>query len=634
MADGGDDGNGRGGNGAGERFIVEAPEVFDGAAAAGENDEVGPGIFSEPGEAGGELFSAARALHEGGIDADVQPGAAAREDVEHVLNDGAGGRRDDADVAGKTGEGALAGRLEEALGGKALFEFFKGLLERAGAEGLGGLDEELIGAAGLIDVDRTTGLDEEAVAQRDAEEAGALAIHDAGQDGVFFFEVEVEVAARGGLKAGDFAGDGEVGEVFAQGAADATGELTDGEFFGLPGLPVEAGLFHSHDLSGRYDRRSSMTTTTRQVPLLDLVAQHATIREEVMAELIPLIDSQRFIMGPAVGELECAVAGYTQSRYAIGCASGSDALLLAWMALELGPGDKVVTTPYSFFATAGSLARIGIEPVFVDSDPVTYNLDPNQVEDVMRRERNVWAIQPVHLFGGAADMDPLLEIAQRHGAVVVEDAAQAIGAEYKGRRVGAIGAMGCFSFYPGKNLGGYGDSGMVTTNDTELADVLGRARLHGGRTKYVHDFVGINSRIDTLQAAVLKVKMRHLDAWTEARQRNAARYTQLFGEMQTPVGLPVVTEYQTRHVFNQYTIRCERRDELKAYLSAQGIGTEIYYPLPLHRQECFAELSYEKGDLPESEKLAGEALSLPVYPELQDEDLVYVASQVTAFYAK
>lgn len=377
-----------------------------------------------------------------------------------------------------------------------------------------------------------------------------------------------------------------------------------------------------------------MTTTTRQVPLLDLVAQHATIREEILAELIPLIDSQRFIMGPAVGELECAVAGYTQSRYAIGCASGSDALLLAWMALELGPGDKVVTTPYSFFATAGSLARIGIEPVFVDIDPVTYNLDPNQVEDVMRRERNVWAIQPVHLFGGAADMDPLLEIAQRHGAVVVEDAAQAIGAEYKGRRVGAIGAMGCFSFYPGKNLGGYGDSGMVTTNDAELADVLGRARLHGGRTKYMHDFVGINSRIDTLQAAVLKVKMRHLDRWTEARQRNTARYTQLFEEMQTPVGLPVVTEYQTRHVFNQYTIRCERRDELKAYLAAQGIGTEIYYPLPLHRQECFAELSYEEGDLPESEKLAGEALSLPVYPELKDEDLVYVASQVTAFYAK
>ncbi|MBZ2186477.1 MAG: DegT/DnrJ/EryC1/StrS family aminotransferase [Bryobacter sp.] len=377
-----------------------------------------------------------------------------------------------------------------------------------------------------------------------------------------------------------------------------------------------------------------MTTTTRQVPLLDLVAQHATIREQVLAEVLPLIDSQRFIMGPAVGELECKVAGYTQSRYAIGCASGSDALLLAWMALELGPGDKVITTPYSFFATAGSLARIGIEPVFVDIDPLTMNLDPNQVEDALRRHRNVWAIQPVHLFGGAADMDPLLEIASRHGAVVVEDAAQAIGAEYKGRRCGAIGAMGCFSFYPGKNLGGWGDSGMVTTNDAALAGVLAKARLHGGRTKYIHEFVGVNSRIDTLQAAVLKVKMQFLDAWTEARQRNAARYTSLFREMNTPVGLPAIAPYQTRHVFNQYTIRCPRRDELKSHLAAQGIGTEIYYPLPLHLQECFADLGYQKGHLPESERLAEEALSLPVYPELTGEDLVYVASHVNAFYAK
>ncbi|MBM3759332.1 MAG: DegT/DnrJ/EryC1/StrS family aminotransferase [Acidobacteria bacterium] len=375
-----------------------------------------------------------------------------------------------------------------------------------------------------------------------------------------------------------------------------------------------------------------MSSSKRQVPLLDLVAQHATIREEVLAELIPLIDSQRFIMGPAVGEMECKIAGYTQSKYAIGCASGSDALLLAWMALELGPGDKVITTPYSFFATAGSLARIGVEPVFVDVEPDTFNLDPNQVEDAFRKHKNVWAVQPVHLYGGAANMGPLLEVAQRNGAVVVEDAAQAIGAEYEGRRVGAIGAIGCFSFYPGKNLGAYGDAGVVTTNDPELADLLAKLRIHGGHNKYFHDLVGINSRIDTLQAAVLKIKMRHLDKWTELRQANAARYLKLLEGV--PVLLPSVAPYQTRHVFNQFTIRCARRDELKVYLAEHGIGTEIYYPLPLHLQNCFSELGYQKGDLPVSEQIATEALSLPVHPELSEDDQVYVAETIRAFYAK
>jgi dTDP-4-amino-4,6-dideoxygalactose transaminase len=375
-----------------------------------------------------------------------------------------------------------------------------------------------------------------------------------------------------------------------------------------------------------------MKTAERHVPLLDLAAQHTPIREEILAELIPLIDSQRFIMGPAVGELECAIAGYTQSRFAVSCASGSDALLLAWMALELGPGDKVITTPFSFFATAGSLARIGVEPVFVDIDPQTFNLDPNQVEDAFRRHRNVWAIQPVHLFGGCADMDPLIEIAQRHGAVVVEDAAQAIGAEYKGRRCGAIGAMGCFSFYPGKNLGAYGDGGIITTNDPELAALLAKLRLHGGRDRYYHELVGINSRLDTLQAAVLKVKLRHLDAWTEARQRNAARYTAWFNERQTPVTPPLIAPYQTRHVFNQYTLQCERRDELKAYLAQRGVGSEVYYPLPLHLQECFAGLGYQPGDLPVSEQLAHRVLSLPVYPELSAGDQAYVVDCIGEFY--
>jgi dTDP-4-amino-4,6-dideoxygalactose transaminase len=370
----------------------------------------------------------------------------------------------------------------------------------------------------------------------------------------------------------------------------------------------------------------------RHVPLLDLAAQHAPIREEILAELIPLIDSQRFIMGPAVGELECKIAGYTQSKFAIGCASGSDALLLAWMALELGPGDKVITTPYSFFATAGSLARIGVDPVFVDIDPVTFNMDPNQVEDAFHRHQDIWAIQPVHLFGGCADMDPLLELGQKHGAVVVEDAAQAIGAEYKGRRCGAIGAMGCFSFYPGKNLGAYGDAGIVTTNDPELAGLLAKLRLHGGRDKYYHELVGINSRIDTLQAAVLKVKMGHLDAWTLRRQENAARYLKLFSALDLPIQLPVIAPYQTRHVFNQFTIQCERRDELKAHLTARGVGSEIYYPLPLHLQECFADLGYAAGDLPVSERLAQRALSLPVYPELSEEDQNYVVSVVAEFY--
>jgi dTDP-4-amino-4,6-dideoxygalactose transaminase len=375
-----------------------------------------------------------------------------------------------------------------------------------------------------------------------------------------------------------------------------------------------------------------MSFLKREIPLLDLQAQHRTIRDEILAELIPLVDSQRFIMGPAVGELECKLAGYTKTRFAIGCASGSDALLLAFMALELGPGDKVITTPYSFFATAGSLARIGVEPVFVDIDPVTFNLDPNQVEDAFRKHRNIWAVQPVHLFGGCADMDPLLEIAPKHGAVVIEDAAQAIGAEYKGRRAGGIGAMGCFSFYPGKNLGAYGDAGMVTTNDPNLADVLYKLRVHGGAKKYFHELVGINSRIDTLQAAVLKVKLRHLDMWTECRQHNSRLYRKLFSERDLPIQLPEVAPYQTRHVFNQFTIRCGERDALREHLTEWGVGTEIYYPMPLHLQECFRELGYERGDFPVSERIAAEALSLPVYPELDEADLRYVVDVIAMFY--
>ncbi len=369
--------------------------------------------------------------------------------------------------------------------------------------------------------------------------------------------------------------------------------------------------------------------SSRQVPLLDLVAQHATLREEMLAELIPLIDSQRFIMGPAVGELESALADYCQVPHAIGCANGSDALLLAWMALDIQPGDEILTTPFSFFATAGSISRVGAIPVFVDIEDAAFNIDVNQLEDALKKHKRVKAIQPVHLFGGAADMDPILALAEKHGIAVVEDAAQAIGAEYNGRRCGGIGSLGCFSFYPGKNLGAYGEAGLVTTHDTKLADKIRKLRTHGGRNKYFHEYIGMNSRIDTIQAAVLKVKLKYLDAWTAARQRNAQLYRDL---IQAPVQLPHTLPYQTRHVFNQFTIQTDRRDELKEFLAANGIGSEIYYPLPLHLQECYEHLGYKAGAFPVSERCAQRVLSLPVYPELAEDDLRYVAERISAFY--
>lgn len=369
--------------------------------------------------------------------------------------------------------------------------------------------------------------------------------------------------------------------------------------------------------------------SSRQVPLLDLVAQHATLREEMLAELIPLIDSQRFIMGPAVGELESALADYCQVPHAIGCANGSDALLLAWMALDIQPGDEILTTPFSFFATAGSISRLGAIPVFVDIEDAAFNIDVNQLEDALKKHKRVKAIQPVHLFGGAADMDPILALANKHGVAVVEDAAQAIGAEYKSRRCGGIGTLGCFSFYPGKNLGAYGEAGLVTTHDAKLADKIRKLRAHGGRNKYFHEYIGMNSRIDTLQAAVLKVKLKYLDAWTAARQRNAQLYRDL---IQAPVQLPHVQPYQTRHVFNQFTIQADRRDELKEFLAANGIGSEIYYPLPLHLQECYEHLGYKAGAFPVSERCAQRVLSLPVYPELAEDDIRYVAERISAFY--
>ncbi|GAB4363807.1 MAG: DegT/DnrJ/EryC1/StrS family aminotransferase [Bryobacter sp.] len=374
----------------------------------------------------------------------------------------------------------------------------------------------------------------------------------------------------------------------------------------------------------------SSVTKVRQVALLDLVAQHKKLREEVLAELLPLIDSQRFIMGPAVGELECDLAGYLGVQYAIGCANGSDALLLAWIALGIQPGDKIITTPFSFFATASSIARLGAVPVFVDVDERTFNLDAAQVREALEKDPTIKGIQPVHLFGGAADMGPLLELGRRYEIPVVEDAAQAIGAEWNGQRCGAMGEIGCFSFYPGKNLGAYGDAGLLTTNTGTLAEKLMKLRVHGGKNKYFHEYIGINSRLDTLQAAVLRVKLKYLDVWTAARQDNANYYERGLAASGANVITPLVAPYQNRHVFNQYTLLVDNRDDLKQKLATVGIGTEIYYPLPLHLQECFAYLGYREDSLPVAEKLAGRVLSIPVHPELSQDDLDYVIEQIAA----
>lgn len=372
-------------------------------------------------------------------------------------------------------------------------------------------------------------------------------------------------------------------------------------------------------------------TASRNIPLLDLRAQHEAIRAEILSEVTRLIDSQQFILGEEVAELERRIASYCQTPYAIGCASGTDALVLALMALEIGRGDEVLTVPYTFFATAGAIARVGARPVFVDVDEETCQMDVSQVESVLDRHPRVKAILPVHLFGGCVDMDPLLGFAQARNITVIEDAAQSIGAEYRGRRAGSLGAMGCFSFFPTKNLGGYGDAGMITTPNAELADRLKALRVHGSNRRYYHDWVGINSRLDTLQAAVLLVKLGHLDAWTQGRQRNAALYRRLLGYAGLPVRFQLVPEFVTRHVANQFIVRVPRRDELKAALSAAGIGAEIYYPLPLHLQKCFAYLNYRPGDFPASEKLARESLALPVYPELADEHLEAVCRTISQF---
>jgi len=375
------------------------------------------------------------------------------------------------------------------------------------------------------------------------------------------------------------------------------------------------------------------TTSERQIPLLDLQAQHKQIRDEVLAEIVRVVDSQKFILGEDVKKLEAEIASYSGAKHAIGCGSGSDALILALMALDVRPGDEVLTTPYTFFATAGAISRIGAVPVFVDVEEGTFNLDVSLMKDVLAAHPKVRAIIPVHLFGGCADMDPIMEMANQRGIPVIEDAAQSIGSEYKGRRAGCIGQIGAFSFFPSKNLGGYGDGGIITTNDAALAEKLMALRVHGRTGKYFHQWIGINSRLDSLQAAVLRVKLRYLDGWSGGRERNAEHYRTQLAKLGVPVTPATPAEYQTRHIYNQFVIRCEQRDGLQAHLKKQGIGSEVYYPLPLHLQPCYADLGHKKGDFPVSEMLAAESLALPIHSELAGEDILQVCQSIRAFYA-
>ncbi|MEJ2640370.1 MAG: DegT/DnrJ/EryC1/StrS family aminotransferase [Desulfosarcinaceae bacterium] len=376
-----------------------------------------------------------------------------------------------------------------------------------------------------------------------------------------------------------------------------------------------------------------------QVPLLDLKRQYQKIKTEVEAEIAEIVASQHFILGPKVEKLEREIADYCRVKDAVGVSSGTDALLIALMAAGVGDGDRVLTTPYTFFATAGCISRLGARPVFVDIDPVTYNLSPAHLLQVVDglsggEQSRVKAIIPVHLYGQCAEMDPILAWARSCGVTVIEDAAQAIGSEYRGRRAGSMGDFGCFSFFPSKNLGAFGDGGIVTVDSAEKAERLRVLRMHGSAPKYYHELIGGNFRLDALQAAVVSVKLKYLDGWSRQRQENARRYDQLFTEagLTGRIGLPKVVE--NRHIFNQYIIRVPgHRDALRAHLGEQGVGCEIYYPLPLHLQECFADLGYAKGSFPEAERAAEETLALPIYPELSDEQLVYVVDAVKAFFA-
>lgn len=375
------------------------------------------------------------------------------------------------------------------------------------------------------------------------------------------------------------------------------------------------------------------------VPLLDLSAQHKPLQAELLAAIQQVLESQAFILGPDVTRLEERVAAYSGAQFGIGVSSGTDALLVALMALDIGPGDEVITSPYSFFATAGAIVRVGARPVLVDIDPVSFNIDPSRIEAAITPRTK--AIIPVHLYGQCAEMAQILVVAKRHGLHVIEDAAQAIGAEYRdGKRAGSMGIVGCFSFFPSKNLGGLGDGGMVTTNDAALAEKIRVLRVHGSKPKYYHSLIGGNFRLDSIQAAVLNVKLNYLDGWTARRQENARRYAQLFAESglleRAEVELPTAVYAQSgvphHHIYNQFVIRVPRRDDLMASLKAQGITTEVYYPVPFHLQECFKNLGYTRGAFPESERAANTTLALPIYPELTLEQQQQVVGAIQQFY--
>ncbi|MBS1914376.1 MAG: DegT/DnrJ/EryC1/StrS family aminotransferase [Bacteroidetes bacterium] len=383
------------------------------------------------------------------------------------------------------------------------------------------------------------------------------------------------------------------------------------------------------------------------VPLLDLKAQYASLKEELDDAVLRVSASQYFILGPEVTAMERAMEEYLEVRHALGVSSGTDALLLALMALGVGAGDEVIVPTFSFFATAGVVARLGAKPVLVDVEPDTLNIDPAAVARAITARTR--AIVPVHLYGQSADMDPLMALGAEHGVPVIEDAAQAIGVRYRdGRRVGSIGTVGCFSFFPSKNLGAFGDGGLVTTNDTALYERMKIMRVHGGERRYYHSVIGGNFRLDEIQAAVLNVKLPYLDGWSAARRANAARYNALFTEMGLNDGTPssdlgahgivlapveryAASGVEHHHIFNQYVIRAERRDDLRGWLTSRSIGNEVYYPVPFHLQECFAGLGYKHGDFPVAEKAAAEVLALPVYPELTVGQIEYVASSIAEF---
>jgi len=377
-----------------------------------------------------------------------------------------------------------------------------------------------------------------------------------------------------------------------------------------------------------------------QVPLLDLKSQYSKIKNEIEPLLLKLCEEQRFILGKELSEFEQAVAKYVNAERAVGVSSGTDAILVSLMALGVKPNDKVATTTFSFFATAGCIARLGAIPVFVDIDEVTFNMDMQKLEDVLKKH-NIKVVIPVHLFGQLCDMDALIALKERYNFFVVEDAAQSIGAQYKdGRQAGNFGEYGCFSFFPSKNLGCFGDGGLVASIRAELAEKVAILRNHGGKVKYYHDLIGGNFRLDNLQALVLSVKLKYLDEWHKARQINAERYERLFEEkgllefVTPPKAVYKSANVKNYHIYNQFVIRAKNRDDLKKYLIDNGVGCEVYYPLCFHEQNCFSYLGYKRGDFPVAEKAAAEVLAIPVYPELTEEQQNYVVSVIEKFYLK